>query len=98
DDLQVLYQAVIGGVGAAQLPLFVCREPIAEGRLVPLLPAWSLPAGNVHAVYPSRHGHTPALRSFIEFVAQRMPQVLRRTQQGVLAGDVRPVQADLLPG
>ncbi|HEY8327940.1 MAG TPA: LysR substrate-binding domain-containing protein [Rhodanobacter sp.] len=98
DDLQVLYQAVIGGVGVAQLPQFVCRGPIAEGRLVPLLPAWSLPPGNVHAVYPSRHGHTPALRSFIDFVAQHMPQVLRRTQQGVLAENVKPAPADLIAG
>ncbi|MEY2113979.1 LysR substrate-binding domain-containing protein [Rhodanobacter sp. FW106-PBR-R2A-1-13] len=91
DDLQVLYQAAIGGIGVAQLPQFVCREPIAEGRLVPLLPAWSLPSGNVHAVYPSRHGHTPALRSFIDFVAEHMPQVLHRTQQGMLAEYVKPV-------
>jgi DNA-binding transcriptional LysR family regulator len=92
DDLQVLYQAVIGGIGAAQLPQFVCREPIAKGRLIPLLPAWSLPSGNVHAVYPSRHGHTPALRSFIDFVGQHMPQVLRRTQLGVLAENVQPAR------
>ncbi len=85
DDPQVLYQAVVGGIGAAQLPQFICREAIADGRLVPLLPAWSLPAGNVHAVYPSRHGHTPALRSFIDFLAQSMPQALRRTQQGAPA-------------
>ncbi|WP_189339744.1 LysR substrate-binding domain-containing protein [Rhodanobacter denitrificans] len=98
DDLQVLYQAVIGGIGAAQLPQFICRGPIAEGRLVPLLPAWSLPPGNVHAVYPSRHGHTPALRSFIDFVAQHMPQVLRRTQSGVLAESAKPGSANLPAG
>lgn len=96
DDLQVLYQAVIGGIGMAQLPQFVCRGPIAEGRLVPLLPAWTSPAGNVHAVYPSRHGHTPALRSFIDFIAQRMPQVLRQTQAGVHAEIVKPVEDALL--
>lgn len=98
DDLQVLYQAVIGGIGAAQLPQFICRGPIAEGRLVPLLPAWSLPPGNVHAVYPSRHGHTPALRSFIDFVAQHMPQVLRRTQSGLLAESAKPGSANLPAG
>ena len=98
DDLQVLYQAVIGGIGMAQLPCFVCREPIAEGRLIPLLPAWSLPSSNVHAVYPSRHGHTQALRSFIDFVAQHMPQVLRRTQLGVLAENVKSAQESLATG
>jgi DNA-binding transcriptional LysR family regulator len=89
DDLHVLYQAVIGGVGMAQLPQFVCREPVAEGRLIPLLPGWSVPSGNVHAVYPSRHGHTPALRSFIEFVAQRLPQELRSIQSGAFTDDVK---------
>jgi len=90
DDLQVLYQAVIGGVGMALLPQFICREPIARGELVQLLPDWSLPPGNVHAVYPSRHGHTPAMRSFIEFTAQHLPQVLREAQRGTLSGGVRP--------
>ncbi|HEY0198420.1 MAG TPA: LysR substrate-binding domain-containing protein [Rhodanobacter sp.] len=89
DDLHVLYQAVLGGIGVAQLPQFVCREPIAEGRLIPLLPAWSSPPGNVHAVYPSRHGHTPALRSFIDFVAQRLPQELHSIQSGVFAEEVK---------
>ena len=93
DDLQVLYQAVLGGVGMARLPQFICREPIATGRLIPLLPAWSLPPGNVHAVYPSRHGHTPALRSFIDFMAHQLPQVLRSMQSGALAEEVKPVWA-----
>jgi DNA-binding transcriptional LysR family regulator len=93
DDLHVLYQAVVGGVGMAQLPQFVCRGPVAEGRLIPLMPGWSLPPGNVHAVYPSRHGHTPALRSFIDFVAQRLPQELRGIQSGALADNVSLARA-----
>jgi DNA-binding transcriptional LysR family regulator len=95
DDLQVLYQAVTGGVGMAQLPAWLCREPVARGRLVPLLPNWSLPPGNVHAVYPSRHGHTPAVRSFIEFMARHLPQVLGELQRGARTGDVKPRPAAL---
>ena len=90
DDLQVLYQAVIDGVGMAQLPAWLCREPVRRGQLVPLLSNWSLPAGNVHAVYPSRHGHTPAVRSFIEFVARHLPAVLDGLQHGARTGDVKP--------
>ncbi|MBN8713547.1 MAG: LysR family transcriptional regulator [Xanthomonadales bacterium] len=91
DDLHVLYQAVVGGIGIAQLPQFVCRAAIAAGRLAPLLQAWSLPAGNVHAVYPSRHGHTPALDSFLQFAAQYLPNVLQRTQQGEPAENTQPL-------
>ncbi|SFS17253.1 DNA-binding transcriptional regulator, LysR family [Dyella sp. OK004] len=93
DDLQVLYQAVTGGLGIAQMPRFICREPIARGQLVPLLPAWSLPPGNVHAVYPSRHGHTPAMRSFIDYVAEHLPRMLADAQRGVPSGDVKPLLA-----
>lgn len=64
----------------------------AQGRLIPLLPAWSLSPGNVHAVYPSPHGRTPALRSVIDVVAQHMPQVLRRTPPGALAENAGPAR------
>lgn len=80
DDLQVLYQAVTSGIGMAQLPRWLCREPIARGQLVQLLPGYDLPAGNVHAVYPSRHGHTSAVRSFIDFVAREIPLALQHAQ------------------
>jgi hypothetical protein len=33
------------------------------------LPKWSLPIGIVHAVFPSRRGLSPAVRSFIDFLA-----------------------------
>jgi DNA-binding transcriptional LysR family regulator len=91
DDLQVLYQAVMAGIGIAQLPQFICRDRIAEGTLVPLLPTWSLPPGNVHAVYPSRHGHTPVMRGFIDYAVQHLPTVLKNTQQGLPSGDVQPM-------
>jgi len=91
DDLQVLYQAVVGGIGVAQLPRFVCRAAIDAGRLVPLLPAWSPPPGNVHAVYPSRHGHTPALDRFLQFIGQHLPRALQRIQQGALADNTQPL-------
>lgn len=90
DDLQVLHQVVTGGIGVAQLPLWLCREPMADGRLVQLLPAYTLPPGNVHVVYPSRAGLTPAVRSFIEFCAERLPRLLEQMQNGEPMGDLRP--------
>ncbi|TCV92318.1 LysR family transcriptional regulator [Luteibacter rhizovicinus] len=76
DDLYVMRQAVEGGIGISQLPRFLCREGLASGLLTALLPDWELPAGNVHAVYPSRHGQIPALRCFIDYVAQMLPKEL----------------------
>ncbi|MBS0380904.1 MAG: LysR family transcriptional regulator [Proteobacteria bacterium] len=80
DDLLMLRQAAILGVGIAQLPEFVCREALQRGVLKRVLPNWKLPPGNVHAVYPTRRGHTPALRSFIDHVALHLPDMLSELQ------------------
>jgi DNA-binding transcriptional LysR family regulator len=78
DNLQVLFQGIHAGVGVSQCPEFVCRPYLARGELVRVLPHWSLPPGNVHAVYPSRHGQIPALRDFIDYTAQHMPKLLEK--------------------
>ena len=44
-----------------------------DGRLVRLLPDWSTPVGVVHAVFPSRRGLTPAVRSFLDFLGETVP-------------------------
>jgi DNA-binding transcriptional LysR family regulator len=78
DNLQVLFQAVHAGVGVSQCPEFLCRPYLATGELVRFLPDWSLPPGNVHAVYPSRHGQMPALRDFIAYTTRHMPKLLEK--------------------
>lgn len=72
DDLLMLRAAAVAGQGVVALPGFLCAEQIACGELVIVLPGWSLPMVDVHAVYPSRQGQPPAVRSFIQFVAPRI--------------------------
>lgn len=78
ESLTVLKDAALAGVGVTRLPEFICRNEIREGRLELVLPAWSLPAHEIHAVYPSRKGMTPAVRAFIEYLAQEIARDLRR--------------------
>jgi hypothetical protein len=40
---------------------------------VRLLPEWSTPVGVVHAVFPSRRGLSPAVRSFLDFLGETVP-------------------------
>ncbi len=40
--------------------------------LVPVLPDWALPSGVAHAVFTSRRGQVPAVRSFLDFLGERM--------------------------
>jgi DNA-binding transcriptional LysR family regulator len=81
DDLLTLKRAVLAGSGMCWLPDYMCEDELRDGRLVRLLPDWSTPVGVVHAVFASRRGMTPAVRSFLDFLGEYLPacsEVLRR--------------------
>jgi DNA-binding transcriptional LysR family regulator len=56
DDIAVLREATLAGVGVAQLPTVMVWEDIHAGRLVHVLPEWQPRSGIIHAVFPSRRG------------------------------------------
>lgn len=66
----ILRQAVIDGVGLAMLPEYSCREALADGRLVRVLPEWGSPDGILHMVFTSRRGLLPGVRAMIDFAAE----------------------------
>jgi DNA-binding transcriptional LysR family regulator len=65
----ILRQAAVDGVGIALIPEYGCRELLAHGRLVRLLPEWIWPAGILHLVFTSRRGLLPSVRAVIDFAA-----------------------------
>jgi len=73
DDLMTLKLAVLGGAGVCYLPSYMCKQEIASGALVRVLPQWCFPPSIVHAVFSSRRGLTPAVRSFLDFLGDFMP-------------------------
>ncbi|WP_066271998.1 LysR substrate-binding domain-containing protein [Hydrogenophaga palleronii] len=73
DDLLTLKMAVLADTGMCWLPDYMCEEELRSGQLVRLLPEWSTPVGVVHAVFPSRRGMSPAVRSFLDFLGEYMP-------------------------
>jgi DNA-binding transcriptional LysR family regulator len=75
-DFVVLHQAVLAGLGIARLPESVVRGDLKSGALVRVLPAWRIPQGIVHVVFPTRRGMLPAVRAFIDFLAERLPAML----------------------
>lgn len=70
DDLSQLLHAALAGVGIVALPSMVADKAIADGRLLRLLPGWSLPTGIIHAVFPSRRGLLPSVRSLLDFLGE----------------------------
>ncbi|MCD6663888.1 MAG: LysR family transcriptional regulator [Comamonas sp.] len=73
DDLLSLKFAAMAGTGMGWLPDYMVAGELHDGRLVRLLPEWSLPRAIVHAVFPSRRGMSPAVRSFLDFLEEVMP-------------------------
>jgi DNA-binding transcriptional LysR family regulator len=75
-DFIVLRSAALAGLGIAQLPESVVREDLKNGVLRRVLPEWNTPQGIVHVVFPSRRGLLPAVRAFIDFLAERLPAAI----------------------
>lgn len=75
DDMIALRTAALRGIGITQLPSMIVCDEIRDGRLVALLPEWSPKNGIVHAVFPSRRGVLPAVRTLIDFLAARFAEI-----------------------
>ena len=60
NSISAARSAVLAGLGVQKLPLSEIGEDLAAGRLVRILPDWSLPTLNIHAVWLS---HEPPQQS-----------------------------------
>ncbi|VVN89257.1 LysR substrate-binding domain-containing protein [Pseudomonas fluorescens] len=70
DDFNVRKTCALAGLGFTILPMMYCEEELENGQLVQLLPQWSLPGGWLQAVYPHRRGVLPAVRAWIDHLAE----------------------------
>lgn len=68
DDMAQLLHAAVAGVGIVKLPTMVVGDRIASGVLVDVTPGWTPRGGIVHAVFPSRRGLLPSVRTFLDFL------------------------------
>jgi DNA-binding transcriptional LysR family regulator len=75
-DFVVLRAAALAGLGIARLPETVVREDLRSGALQRVLAGWNSPQGILHVVFPSRRGLLPAVRAFIDFLAERLPSTM----------------------
>jgi DNA-binding transcriptional LysR family regulator len=61
-------EACVGGFGVLLVPSFEVAEHIRAGRLVRLLPGWSLGSFALHAVYPPTRHMPSRMRAFLDYV------------------------------
>jgi len=79
DDMTALCDAAVGGVGVVALPTMMVWPHVQAGRLVQLLPDWRPPAGVVHAVFPSRRGLLPSVRTLLDVLVAECAEARKRT-------------------
>jgi len=70
DDLFTLRRAALQGIGAALVPRLLVARDLESGALIRLLPSLNTQAAIMHAVFPSRRGMIPAVRSLLDFLSE----------------------------
>ena len=68
NSLSTLLEAACEGMGVVILPWYVAHAEVRKGRLVALLPQWSLPAQEIHAVYPSPNMVPAKVTRFVDWL------------------------------
>lgn len=75
NETTVLLHASLAGGGISLQPTYLANDYIATGRLVALLPEWSVPELAINALYPSRRHLPITLRAFLDFLVKRFEKV-----------------------
>jgi DNA-binding transcriptional LysR family regulator len=70
-DFNILLEAACAGGGIALMPKEVAARSIKEGRLLRILANWDAEDVTIHLVFPTRRGMAPAVRVFIDYLAEQ---------------------------
>jgi DNA-binding transcriptional LysR family regulator len=72
NDVEILRDAAIAGIGIALMPVFLGAPELRDGRLRRVLTRWSTTATPLHAVYPTARHLSPKVIAFLDLVRQRL--------------------------
>lgn len=76
NDLILLRHATLSGLGLANLPAFLCKHDLAEGRIVEVLPGWKTADMSFFALYPDPKALPMRVRTLIDFLVERLRKTL----------------------
>lgn len=77
NDIGLIATMALAGNGLALLPVYLCRQACAEGRLVRVLPEWHAKADPIYIVYPRQRFMPPRLRAFINIAVEDLHSWLK---------------------
>ncbi|WP_043204051.1 LysR family transcriptional regulator [Paraburkholderia acidipaludis] len=88
---EALALAIREGMGIGPLPVPVALPGLADGSLVRVLPRHWLEGLNIYALYASRRYLDAKIRTFVDFLRERVPRMLAEQEAALMAyGGQRP--------
>lgn len=70
NEALTIHRLIVKGAGIGIVSCYVCAPDIRTGRLVHLLPQWTVPNLEVNMLFPSRRELAPAVRAFVDFMKE----------------------------
>lgn len=70
NNLLVIKQAAIDGLGIALISEHACSEALAQGKLEVVMPDWHTAPAYISALYANKKGQSSALRAFLDYLSQ----------------------------
>lgn len=77
NDFDTLHHLTCGGLGISALPMHLCQSDVDNGALERILPDWEIPPVDLNAIYTSRKGKLPKLTAFIEYMKNRLGELIQ---------------------
>lgn len=74
DATLAVREAVRAGAGVSVLPDYVIAEDLANGRLIQVIPQWSLPIGGIYVTFPSARFRPAKVRAFVDLLVSKEQQ------------------------
>jgi DNA-binding transcriptional LysR family regulator len=71
-----LKDAAVAGLGIVALPGYVCKEELAAGRLMRVLPEWTCGDAQLTALVPFGQNQLPSVRALLDFLVAEIPPLL----------------------
>lgn len=70
NDSRTYMTATLAGLGIAQAPSFMAKEPLAKGELIQILPAWKRDPLPLYIVYPPNRHLSNKVRVFVDWLVK----------------------------
>lgn len=68
DDFSMLKRMAVQGLGITELPDYMAKEFVENGKLINILPDWRFKPVDLYALYPSHRGAMPKVRALLDYL------------------------------